>query len=105
MLPKYALLLLVLSLSCSVALTVVGLLYVRGISMIDYSAVKYGFPYSWLTHIGVTIAGRTDIWRFEPSSMVKDMVLFFLLSLGFWFLVLFFKERMTLTAEARSEKG
>jgi len=106
MFPKYVLLLLVLSLSLSfsIALTVVGLLHVRGIQMIDYSAAEYGFPYSWLIHIGVTIAGRTDIWRFEPSNLVKDMMLFFLLSLGFWFLILLSIERMTLTAKTKSKK-
>lgn len=36
---------------------------------------KYGFPYWWLMHVSVTIAGVTDIWRFETSNLVKDMVL------------------------------
>jgi len=108
MLRKYVLLLLVLSLSLSssIALTVVGLLYVRRIQMIDYSAAEFGFPYSWLIHIGVTIAGRTDIWRFEPSNLVKDMILFFLLSFGLWFLILLSIERMTHTKrEVKSVKS
>jgi hypothetical protein len=98
MLPKYAMLLLVLSLSLSssIALTVVSLLYVRGIQMIDYSAVEYGFPYPCLTHIGVTIAGRTDIWRFEPSNLVKDVTLFFLLSFGLWSIILLSMQRTRL---------
>jgi len=93
MLSKYVLLLLILSLLSSVALTIGSLLYTEHINMVDFVATKYGFPYWWLMHIRVTIAGITDIWRFERTNLVKDMALFFLLSLGFWFVILLSKQR------------
>ena len=94
---KRLVLLLILSILSSMALTVAGLLYVEHVNMTDSVYTNYGFPYWWLTHVGVTLAGPTDTWWFEKSNLVKDMILFFLLSLGFWFLILLSKERMTHT--------
>jgi len=106
MLLKYVLFLLILSLSLSssVALTIVGLLHMEHVSMIDSVYTKYGFPYWWLMHVGVTIAGRADVWRLETSNLVKDMVLFFLLNLGFWsvIVILLSKQRMVLRTNRHS---
>jgi len=103
MLLKHVLLLLILSILSSMTLTVAGLLYVEHVNMVDSVYTKYGFPYWWLIHIGVTIAGVTDVWRFDTSNLVKDMVLFFLLSLGSWLLILLSKQRMTLTTKTKSK--
>jgi len=103
MLLKHVLLLLILSILSSMTLTVAGLLYVEHVNMVDSVYTKYGFPYWWLMHVGVTIAGVTDVWRFEASNLVKDAALFFLLSLGSWFLVLVSKERMTLATKTKSK--
>jgi len=84
-------------------LTVAGLLYIERVSIIDFAATKYGFPYWWLIHVYVTFAGKTDIWSFEASNFIKDMILFFLLSLGFGILILLLKQRLTLTTKMKSE--
>ena len=94
MLLKHVLFLLILSILSSMILTGGSLLYTQTIEMIDFAATRYGFPYWWFEHVYVTFAGRTDIWRFETSNLVKDMVLFFLLSLGFWFIIPLSKQRM-----------
>ena len=91
MLYKRVLLIFFLSLLSSVVLTVIGLLYIEHINMADFAATRYGFPYWWLMHITVTIAGSTDIWRSETLNLVKDIVLFFLLSLGLWSVILLLK--------------
>jgi len=101
MLLKHVLVLLILSILSSMTLTLAGLLYIEEVYMIDFAATKYGFPYWWLIHIHVTFAGKTDIWRFETSNFIKDMILFFLLSLGFGILVLLSKQRMTLTTKMK----
>jgi len=93
MLPKYVLLLLILSLLSSMTLTAVGLLYIEHINMVDFVATKHGFPHWWLMHIRETFAGITDNWQFEKSNLVKNIALFFLLSLGFWFAILLSKQR------------
>jgi len=103
---KYVLLLLILSfsLSSSIALTIIGLLHVEHVNMIDSVDTKYGFPYWWLMHVSETIAGRTDIWRLETSNLVKDMMLFFLLSLGFLcvIVILLSKQRMILRTKIKN---
>ncbi len=101
---KQVLLLLILSLLSSMTLTFGGLLYAEHVDMTDSVYTKYGFPYWWLVNFSVTIAGKTDIWHFETSNLVKDMVLFFLLSLGFWFVILLTKRRMTLRTKMKGKK-
>jgi len=101
---KHVLLLLILSILSSMTLTVAGLLYIEHVNMIDSVYTKYGFPYWWVIHVDETIAGVTDIWRFETSNLAKDVALFFLLSLGFWFLILLSKQRTTQTTKTKSKK-
>jgi len=105
MLLKQVLLLLILSILSSMALTVAGLLYIEHVNMTDSVYTKYGFPYWWLIHVDVTFAGLTDIWHFETSNLVKDTALFFLLSLGFWSLILLSKQKMTLKTKKKSKNG
>jgi len=100
---KHVLLLLILSFLSSITLTTAGLLHVEGVNMLDFVASKYGFPYWWLIHVHVTIAGKTDIWCLETANLTKDIILFFLLSLGFWFLILFSKQRMTLRTKIKGK--
>jgi len=103
MLLKHVLFLFVLSILSSPILTVAGLLYVEHVSMTDSVYTKYGFPYWWLIHVSETFGGVTDIWSFEASNFVKDMMLFFLLSLGFGILVLLSKQRTTLATKMKSK--
>jgi len=86
-------------------LTTAGLLYIEHVNMTDSVYTQYGFPYWWLIHVSVTFAGVTDIWHFETSNLVKDVVLFFLLSLGGWLLIFLSKQRMTPTTKTKSKNG
>jgi hypothetical protein len=57
---RKALLILVLSVLTSLALTGVSLLYQESVQMTDYSAVRYGFPCYYLEHITMTFIGITN---------------------------------------------
>jgi len=82
-------------------LTVVGLLYIEAVNIVDFVASRYGFPFWWLMHVMVTFAGITDIWYYDVPNLLKDIVLFFFFSLGFWFVVLLLKQRMTTRTEIK----
>jgi hypothetical protein len=94
---KRVLLMLVISALSSAVLAGASLLCEQKIAMQDYEAIRYGFPYSWLEHVTVNFAGMTDSWFLETSNLIKNMVLYFLLSLDFLlavFLVKYCRQRI-----------
>jgi hypothetical protein len=100
---EHVLLILLLSALSSIALTALGLLYTEHVSMMDSVYTKYGFPYWWIVHVTVTFAGAANIWHYETPNLAKDVALFFLLSLGIGFLILFSKQRKTQTTKEQSD--
>lgn len=92
---RHILLLLILSFPTSVALTALGLLHTEHVSITDSQYTKYGFPYWWIVHVTVTIAGPTDIWQHETSNLLRNIALFFTLSLGLGYLILLLTQRTT----------
>jgi hypothetical protein len=70
--------------------------------MMDSVYIKYGFPYRWVTHVTLTFAGAADIWHYETLNLAKDVILFFLLSLGIGFLILLSRQRTTQTTETQA---
>jgi hypothetical protein len=88
MMVRNVLLTLVLSVLTSLALTAASLLHQEGMQMIDYSAVRYGFPCYYLEHVTMTLVGITNRWFFIGQNLVLDIDLYFLLSLGLWSAIL-----------------
>jgi hypothetical protein len=79
---------LVLSVLTSLALAAVSLLYQESVQMIDYSAVRYGFPCYYIEHVTVTFAGITNRWFFIGQNLALDIDLYFLIGLGLWSAIL-----------------
>ena len=101
---KHVLLLLILSVLTSITLTALGLLYTEHVSITDSQYTKYGFPYWWIIHVTETIAGRTDIWQHETSNLLKNIALFFTLSLGLGYLILPSAQKTTHNLSPRTWK-
>ena len=99
---KHVLLLLILSILTSFALTALGLLYTEHVSITDSQYTKYGFPYWWIIHVTETFAGRTDIWQQDTSNLLKNIALFFTLSLGLGYLILLSTQRTTHSLSSRT---
>ena len=92
---KHALLSLILAFLSCIVLTVGSLLYMQRVVMVDFEVVSYGFPFPCVERVLCTFAGRTDFLIFETSNLVKDIVLYLLPSLGFWFTILLLKQKRT----------
>jgi hypothetical protein len=84
MIAKNALILLVLAVSSSLILSAASLLYRETVQMVDFSAVRHGFPCYYVEHVLVNFAGPTSRWVFVELNFIVDTSMYFLLSLGLW---------------------
>jgi hypothetical protein len=84
MIVKNVLILLILSVSSSLILGAVSLLCRETVQMVDFSAVRYGFPCYYVEHVLVNFAGSTNRWVFVELNFIVDTTMYFLLSLGLW---------------------
>jgi hypothetical protein len=89
---KRIILLLAFSILISLSLTIVGLLNYELIRYADFWADRFGFPYWWVEHVLETFAGPKDYWHLEVANLVKNIILYFLLSFGSGFAILVFKQ-------------
>jgi hypothetical protein len=95
---KSVLILLVLSILSSLILSVASLLYRETVQIVDYSAVRFGFPCHCIEHVLVTFAGPTNRWYFIGENLVMDVNLYFLLSLGLWSFIILPKNKKHVSA-------
>ena len=63
-----------------VILTLASMVHFETESVPDLKVVKYGFPFYWIHHQTVSIAGPVDIWSFQWLSLVIDFVFWFIIS-------------------------
>jgi len=92
MIARQFLLLLAISVLSTLILTAGGLTNREPIRHMDFVADRFGFPYWWVEHVSVTFAGVTDYWHFEITNLVKNIILFFLLTFGCGLAVLLLKQ-------------
>jgi hypothetical protein len=93
MVSRQPLRILAISILSTLVLAVCGLLCQQRISMVDYEAVQYGFPYRWLEHVLVTFAGRADYFRVDTANLIRNIALYFVLSLSFCIGIFLVKQR------------
>lgn len=63
-----------------VILTLASTVRLETESIPDLAVTKYGFPFYWVHHQTVSIAGSVDVWLFQWLSLVIDIVFWFIIS-------------------------
>ena len=58
-----------------ITLTILGVTWRVPFNWPDNVHVEYGFPLVWGTHTQSTIAGPVDIWKFDFSALIIDLLL------------------------------
>lgn len=47
----------------------------------DLTMIRYGFPLVWLSHQTMSIAGPTNVWSFDWTSLILDFTFWYLISI------------------------
>lgn len=71
----------VFSLILGIVLTLVSLVHYISQDVPDLVVFKHGFPFLWLFHQTVSIAGSVDFWSVQWSSLVIDLVFWWIISI------------------------